>query len=452
MNISSIQKRKFLGNIYKILYSQGKKPSEMEIRRVFGEYFSVYKFGNPIPSDYTKLDIVAKTDVNLLNELMANTLFNVEVLYDCVNENNQEIFSVITAINNRLDNLKSKRKILENKIDDLIFANSNSDGYFYSYLEGFSNLDKIDMDMTSAHVDILNNNVSIPKITNSISNALTTSGITSSNATYSIMSNNQAVVNNVDVQDFESVFDGLNDTYWSYTHNSPQPSVVVMTLNIPINTSYNLSKISGSLLTSSPCAIYVTAKPTDANKPEQVRSQTSKRDYNRFSFAIPADFYNNITIIIYKSEPDQIENNSINPYTYKFGIRELVINADYYDQGGVIVSAPISVPVSDNNRLTISSVSIETKDQILSGTDIKYYVAADNNNAKQIAEFNWIPIEPTSSNNDTAQKIVNLSGSNIQSKYLDPRGEDSSFIPINTNPENINEANPAIIPYTDKEV
>lgn len=452
MNISSIQKRKFLGNIYKILYSQGKKPSEMEIRRVFGEYFSVYKFGNPIPSDYTKLDIVAKTDVNLLNELMANTLFNVEVLYDCVNENNQEIFSVITAINNRLDNLKSKRKILENKIDDLIFANSNSDGYFYSYLEGFSNLDKIDMDMTSAHVDILNNNVSIPKITNSISNALTTSGITSSNATYSIMSNNQAVVNNVDVQDFESVFDGLNDTYWSYTHNSPQPSVVVMTLNIPINTSYNLSKISGSLLTSSPCAIYVTAKPTDANKPEQVRSQTSKRDYNRFSFAIPADFYNNITIIIYKSEPDQIENNSINPYTYKFGIRELVINADYYDQGGVIVSAPISVPVSDNNRLTISSVSIETKDQILSGTDIKYYVAADNNNAKQIAEFNWIPIEPTSSNNDTAQKIVNLSGSNIQSKYLDPRGEDSSFIPINTNPENINEANPAVIPYTDKEV
>ena len=319
MNISSIQKRKFLGNIYKILYSQGKKPSEMEIRRVFGEYFSVYKFGNPIPSDYTKLDIVTKTDVNLLNELMANTLFNVEVLYDCVNENNQEIFSVITAINNRLDNLKSKRKILENKIDDLIFANSNSDGYFYSYLEGFSNLDKIDMDMTSAHVDILNNNVSIPKITNSISNALTTSGITSSNATYSIMSNNQAVVNNVDVQDFESVFDGLNDTYWSYTHNSPQPSVVVMTLNIPINTSYNLSKISGSLLTSSPCAIYVTAKPTDANKPEQVRSQTSKRDYNRFSFAIPADFYNNITIIIYKSEPDQIENNSIK-FSNSFGI------------------------------------------------------------------------------------------------------------------------------------
>ena len=116
MNISSIQKRKFLGNIYKILYSQGKKPSELEIKKVFGEYFSIYKFGNPIPLDYTKLDIVAKTDVNLINELMANTLFNVEVLYDCVNENNQEIFSIVTALNNRLDNLKSKRKILENKI------------------------------------------------------------------------------------------------------------------------------------------------------------------------------------------------------------------------------------------------------------------------------------------------------------------------------------------------
>jgi len=452
MNISSIQKRKFLGNIYKILYSQGKKPSELEIRKVFGEYFSVYKFGNPIPLDYTKLDIVAKTDVNLLNELMANTLFNVEVLYDCVNENNQEIFSIVTALNNRLDNLRSKRKILENKIDDLIFANSNSDGYFYSYLEGFSNLDKIDMDITSAYIDTLNNNVSIPKITNSISNALTANSITSSNVIYSILSNNQPIVNNIDTQDFESVFDGLNDTYWSYTHNAPQPSVVVMTLNIPINTSYNLSKISGSLLTSSPCAVYVIATPTDTNKPEQMRSQTSKKDYNRFSFTIPADFYSSITLTIYKTEPDQIENNSTNPYTYKFGIRELVINADYYDQTGVIVSAPISVPVSDNNRLTINSVSIETKDQILSGTDIKYYVAADNTDAKQIAEFNWIPIEPTSSTNNTSQKIVNLSGSNIESKYIGVQDEDSNFIPINTNPENVNEANPAIMPYTDKEV
>jgi hypothetical protein len=452
MNISSIQKRKFLGNIYKILYSQGKKPSELEIKKVFGEYFSIYKFGNPIPLDYTKLDIVAKTDVNLINELMANTLFNVEVLYDCVNENNQEIFSIVTALNNRLDNLKSKRKILENKIDDLIFANSNSDGYFYSYLEGFSNLDTIDMDMTSAYIDTLYGNVSIPKITNSISNALTTSTITSSNATYSIMSNNQPVVNNVDVQDFESVFDGLNDTYWSYTHNSPEPSVVVMTLNIPINTSYNLSKISGSLLTSAPCAIYVTATPTDTNKPEQMRSQTSKTDYNRFSFTIPADFYSKIMIIIYKTEPDQIENNSINPYTYKFGIRELVINADYYDKSAVIVSAPISIPVSDNNKLTINSVSIETKDQILSGTDIKYYVAADTTSAKQIAEFNWIPIEPTSSTNATAQKIVNLSGSSVQSRYIGVPGEDSSSIPINPNPENVNEANPTTLPGTDKEV
>ena len=452
MNISSIQKRKFLGNIYKILYSQGKKPSELEIKKVFGEYFSVYKFGNPISLDYTKLDIVAKTDVNLINELMANTLLNVEVLYDCVNENNQEIFSIVTALNNRLDNLKSKRKILENKIDDLMFANSNSDGYFYSYLEGFSNLDEIDMAMTSAHIDISNNNVSIPKITNSISNALTTSGITSSSATYSIMSNNQSVVNNVDIQDFESVFDGLNDTYWSYTHNSPEPSVVVMTLNIPINTSYNLSKISGSLLTSSPCAIYVTAMPTDTNKPEQMRSQTSKADYNRFSFTIPADFYSTITIIIYKTEPDQILNNSTSPYTYKFGIRELVINADYYDKSGVIVSAPISVPTSDNNRLTISSVSIETKDQILSGTDIKYYVAADSTSAKQIAEFNWIPIEPSSSTNTSAQKIVNLSGSNVRSRYIAVPGEDSKLIPINPNPENVNEANPGVLPGTDKEV
>lgn len=451
MNISSIQKRKFLGNIYKLLYSQGKKPSEREVRRVFGEYFSAYKLGQPIPLDYNKLDIVSKTDVHLLNELMANTLLNIEVLYDCVVESNQEIFSVITALNNKLDNLKSKRKILENRIDQLIFANSNSDGYFYSYLENFSNLDNIDMNLTSAFVDILNNNVSIPKITNSISNALSTDNITSSNVTYSVLVNNNSIVNNANAENFDFVFDGLNDTFWSYTQNTPNPSVVVMTLKIPVSSSYNISKISGSLLTSSPCSIYMTARSSDANKPEQIKSQDSKKDYNRFSFNIPADFYNNITLTIFKSEADRIETNSANPYSYYFGIRELVINADYYDERGVIISNPISVPTSDNNRLTISSISLESKDQLLPGTDIRYYVAANNDNGKQISDFNWIPIEPTSSAENSLQKVINLSGSNIQRKYIDTSGGEFDFIPINESPDNINESNPATIPFTEKQ-
>ena len=124
MDIQTIQKRKFLNNIYKLLYSSGNQPKENEILKLFNNYFSVNKLGKPLEISYSQIQAEDTTDVNMLNELMANSLLNLEILYECMTENNNELLKTVTALNAKVQNLKAKRKFLEGKIDDLLFSNS----------------------------------------------------------------------------------------------------------------------------------------------------------------------------------------------------------------------------------------------------------------------------------------------------------------------------------------
>lgn len=450
MDISTIQKRKFLNNIYKILYSKGTKPSEQEVRREFAKYFSVFKPGIPVPVNYSLLDAYDVTNVDVLNELMINSIFNVEVLYDAVYENNQQMFSLITSLNNKLEGLKVKRKELEAKVDDLMFANSNFDGYFYSFLETFASTSNIDMGLTSSYVDLINSNVTLPKLSNISSTELVIQNISSGGVTYSSRMNGEEVEKNVPAKSFETVFDGLNDTYWSHEMLSNKPGVAVLTVQIPISTSFAISKIEGSLLTSSPCTISLVAVSQKAGEPDIVRVKDSTADYSRFSFSIPAAFYSSISLVLSKTEADAVKAGPSGSYAYRFGFRELGIYSSYYDQRSILVSKPISVPVADNKNLAISAVAVSADVQIQPGTDLNFYVAADNPGAVSVSGFNWIKIDP--SIDDVGQNVVNISSSNIREQIIDSSGSDLNFIPENFTSTNVNEQNPAYLPYSDKVV
>ena len=47
IDIPSLQKRKFLNNVYKSLYAEGVKPDEDEVRRLFSSYFTTNRLGSP---------------------------------------------------------------------------------------------------------------------------------------------------------------------------------------------------------------------------------------------------------------------------------------------------------------------------------------------------------------------------------------------------------------------
>ena len=456
MNISTIQKKRFLDNLYKRYYCNGTIHSKQDILKEFNTYFTINKPGFPIKVDHDLLRSINTIDVDVINSIMVNSVFNLDIVYDSLFENNEQLMSVITSLNKKIENLKAQRASLETKIDDLLFANSNTDGFFYSFTENFNGLENVDLDLSSAYVNTANKYASLSSLRSEQFNNLTMDNIISSSPTISIFENglevNSSDNKSLYSNDFNYVFDGLTDTAWFLQHESQKINYITLTISIPINSSSIVSKIEGIVSTTSATNILVRANYNDSKKPSEVKTFDSRKDYGSFSFAVPADRYSSIEIVMYKTEPDLVVSNTINPYIYKFGLRELIIGSKYYDKNGSIVSKPLSLPQVDNKDLVIDAVSLEVGEQKIKDTDIRYYVAADYSGATSISDLSWIPISPAGSENSGYPSVVSFFGSTTKvKKILQTRIMDSlELIPVNESAKNANELNPSTNIYQNK--
>jgi hypothetical protein len=109
VNISTIQKKRFLDNLYKRYYCNGTIPSKQDILKEFNTYFTINKPGFPIKVDYDLLRSINTIDVDVINSIMVNSVFNLEIIYDSLFENNEQLMSVITSLNKKIENLKAQR-------------------------------------------------------------------------------------------------------------------------------------------------------------------------------------------------------------------------------------------------------------------------------------------------------------------------------------------------------
>lgn len=454
MNISSIQKRRFLNNLYKAYYADGSKPSDQQVRKDFNDYFVVNKPGFPLRISYDLLRARSIVDVDVLNEAMAHSIFNIDVIYDSIFENNDQLMGVVNALNKKLESLKARRSQLEAKVDDLLFINSNTDGFFYSFTELFSSVNNIDLNLSSAYVNTEKKYVEIPSLNSENFSNLKINNLTTASPTGAISFNGSVINSSLNFADFDNVFDGLTDTYWGIEHSSASIGSVAMTLQIPLNSNILISKVQGIISTTSPVNIFMRALYSDPAKAPEIRNIDSRKDYGTFSFNIPASNYSSIELIMFKIEPDSIISGSSSPYSYKFGLRELLIGSRYYDKESSLVSKPISVLGQDNELLFIDAVSVEVEDQIIKGTDIRYYVAEDVENATSISNFNWIPISPQGSESSGYPSIVSFAASNYETKRIlaSPTGNDLALIPIDTQSRTANLVNPTSNVYPGKTV
>lgn len=431
-------------------------PSRQDILKEFNAYFTINKPGFPIRIDHDLLRSINVIDVDVINSLMVNSAFNLDIVYDALFENNEQLMSVITSLNKKIENLKTQRAALETKVDDLLFANNNTDGFFYSLTENFNGLENIDTILTSAYVNTINKYLSLSSLRSEQFNNLTVDNIVTSTPTISVFENGLLVNSNnnssIKLNDFSYVFDGLTDTAWYFEHESQKINYITLSILIPINSSSIISKIEGIVSTTSPTNILVKANYSDSNKPAEIKEFDSRKDYGSFSLALPAERYASVEIIMYKTEPDLVIANNSKPYFYKFGLRELVIGSKYYDKNGTFVSKALSLPEVDNKHLVIDAVSIDVGEQRVKGTDLRYYVAADVPGATAVTDLSWIPISPSGSENSGYPSIVSFSGSVVKVKKLLQGGGSGSLplIPINESSKNLNEINPSTNIYSGK--
>lgn len=230
--IEDVQKFRFLKNLYKNAYAYGDKIDEVTVKRLYSSYFRNNTPGAPVNIYPEQLRNSAVASVDQLNFLMAACVFNIDVLYDSINDSIENLFETVTSMNNRIDQLRARRVTLEKMVDDLIFSISNSDGYYASFTEEFSDSLSIDLGLSSAYYDPDSRTVSIPSISSRDRTKISGNYFKLADARYTVRFNGNVVVNDQQIGNERlQMFDGLTDTYWSYTYNSNSNGLVSLQLD-----------------------------------------------------------------------------------------------------------------------------------------------------------------------------------------------------------------------------
>jgi hypothetical protein len=436
VTISSIQKRKFLNNLYQLLYSSGvsdldsaiRQPREEEIKKEYDDYFSVNRLGLPLSVDVNNFRNRETTDPELMNFMLSRMLLNVEVLYDSVYENNQDLMKVVTVLNKRLEDVKSKRIELEKRVDDLLFSNSNTDGFFYSFSDSFSNLNNVDISLTSCYVDTEFGKVTLPKLKSSALDFSAPGRINLSNVKHSVIFNGSSVVTDAPLDNSSSIFDGLTNTYCNVSHKSNQLGACALILTIPLSTSFVVSKIQGKLATSSAVTTIVELIDPNDTQNVQYRRQQSNSAYDRFSFDFTPQSTGTVRITFIKYDADLRDtSNPLNQYLYNFNIKDIIVSGEYYDAQGTFVSSPISIPLGDENKI-IDAVSVDASNGNPEIGSAKFYVARNVEGASNISDFDWIPVSSSTDNNSSFENIVSFNSSTKSFKSIDNTGSSESIL------------------------
>lgn len=456
MTISSIQKTKFLETIYKNYFSSGIKLDEEKVLELYSKYFSKNVTGKPIKLSPEIFRSTGFSNVDLVNEKNANALLNIENLYDVIFENSEELFDVTNALNNKIEFLKKRRTELEAKIDDLLFANQNADGYYYSITENFATGKQMDYSLSTAFLDTNAGKVTVPKITSAAFDLISTNSIVSPDVRYSL-NFNRDVIHSAKVFDdtsfFGSVFDGLNNTEWYQTFEFDSIGVVTLSINIPINQYANISKIEGKLNMVTPADIYVKINYANDEFESEVKSKKSSTNFDVFSFDFSPGIVSSIDLIMSKVDPDYINESSSKMYQYRFGIRDITISGQYYDKSGIYISNPYTPKTKDNKNLVIDAVSVAVEENSSNGL-ISYFVAESTGNETSISDFSWIPIAKPFDLAASFSSTVSFNGSNVESKSIvdTVTNENSQLAKIaivaSSPTVNINEENPTSSLYS----
>ena len=164
MSISEIQKRRVFEEITRSMHASGERPRLIDIMLQVSRYFSRYPAGRPLPLPIASIQEGITSNVDEFNRILSHIANTLDVIYEATNQQVEQIMSITTSLNMRLERLKARREGLIHKIDDYLFSLYNTDGYYYSFSDTFSALDFVDLSLTTAYVDTPTGSVKLPTV------------------------------------------------------------------------------------------------------------------------------------------------------------------------------------------------------------------------------------------------------------------------------------------------
>lgn len=457
-SIKNIQTQRVLEEITRALLVRGVAPSTDEILTRVSEYFNSHPIGTPVSLPLEPLRKGRVADPEDVNAIMSHMLYNIDVLYEAALSQVDDIMLLNSVLNANVQQLRARRKSIEARIDDFLLSQYNTDGYYFSRSDTFSDLDNTDVTLTSAFVDTVSGTVSLPGLG---------SHITQVSPDLITLSSVEVTVNGVaksvtrDLSGFTGATDGLTNTVWGFEIDCDKQSEVVVTINIVLGglrNVVNLSRVQLLPYGVQPVQAFVRSIDNLANANPGASSvgfgnsiQTSSE---RMIFSDEVREVSNVIITLRKTEADyKDERNGTTTHRYIFGAKELTFFSYAYDNQATFVSGPLDIHSDLTEDLVIDAVSLVVDHSVPDDTEIQYYVAVDSGQDPIISNFDWRAIEPVGGN-DVETSVVRFDGARFFSTNIKkkPSAQDLQLIALDDTNTDLTKRNPSATIFPTKDV
>lgn len=416
MSIRRVQTERILEEITHTLYSSGVKPTVTDIFQQVARYLSSYPAGAPLPLPVGVADYRSVSDVKQFNRALLHTAENVSVLYEVMLEHVDEVLLLTDALQAHLERLKRRRKRVEAQIDDYLSSLYNTDGYFYSASDTFSDIEFTDLALTSAYVDTPSGSVAIPAISSLTRHVppeiIASSSITAAGA--------GAALPIREITPFNGALnDAIDNTFWAMEVETDTPQTVTVIARVVFGAIVQLSRVEFTPYGIKPVRVLVALTVPG------VSGQTIPFS-NKVAFGTERMIFSDTTtpglgmqFSLAKDQYDYtVATATGTKYRYIFGAKGISFFDDVYDNTATFVSSMLSLPSDLSSDMVIDAVSVVVDHEIPLGTDMRYFVAADDGTTEQPAldSFDWRAIAPLASGSHGS--IIRFDGASVTSKMI----------------------------------
>jgi hypothetical protein len=451
MSIQQVQTKNILELIARSFLADGQQPLLDDITQYLNRFFSVQPAGNPFEIAAEMLNTTeARSDVDTINAMMAILITNTDILYETCFDQIDQTLMLNSVLRNHLERIRIKNALLSSKIEDYMLGISNSDGYFYSFSDNFATTNFTDFEFTTCFIDTLAGAAMIPAIS----------------AKSRVLPNGSIAVRSILVTDGDGefipheaktpvsdAFDGLNNTAWMVEVKTNKDAPITLTVELALSNAVSdniLTKIEVDPVGVVPVQIGINGIYQKTSRETETKPFSShvKTTMVRRTF-VPDVPQKNILGLQFQLKKDKPDYFIDDPYestaVYLFGFKELILSEQYFDPEARFVSKPISLDPDMSDEALIDAVSVTVEDNLPFGTHLKYYVAADLEEATALDDFSWIEILPLLDSNQLSSQIVRFDGTAKTTRHirLVPRlPDDIKMIEFNTTNVDLAKRNP----------
>lgn len=374
--------------IYEYLVEQGRMPTLLEIKRGIQQRLDGRAPGTPTlkhrPAVYHGRS--SSADWRAMAQEVGVDL---RTLYG-------DIMDQVNALSRNFQYLETRRVKLEHRlrqvqkrIRELLLLTDQTNGYFATAFDTFTDLTHVDLEKTSAWINLEAGEATPPIARTGNRQIAFQSPSVSFKVTPDLPIQH--------VYDISQIWDGHKDTFWIARVDPGEKVAVTLTIEI---TSLDES---GILL--------------DGVNRFELYGENSQA--TRVTLEESEDGVNYLLVgeallgypTVFQTEPLQVrklritlhqESPSAGDTVHVFGLREIRALGVGYETYGVLVSKPWVLKDAKDKPIILSKVALDVDEEVPRGCQIDYYVALDD------GQYQWQPILPTHRTSGSAPKVVDL--------------------------------------------